>query len=168
MKIVYLEGPDGAGKSSFVERHQKPNDLYIHNGPYASPKEAFHEFNDQLDMMWYLRGSNVTIWLDRWLMSEEIYSHVKEERNIGVFRNAFLWSKFFLLRPTILFCLPPVNICVTNWSNRIEHEELKRQSQFDDVYHFYYRKSLGYPDLESIDELGLPRRFVYDYTRSSL
>ena len=171
MRLIHVEGPDGAGKTTLINKLKQPGDYYIHNGPYPSPKHAYAAFLQQLKDIEKHKDDHITIFMDRWLISEQIYSVIKGEKYIGRFKRMYLFARLKQLNPYIIYCLPPYAICHKNWSDNIANEEIQDTDSYYKVYKSYETLADKIElQLKSKTDLDSPLscEMVYDYTRDPI
>ena len=142
--LVVLEGPDGAGITTFKDDLKKrllginPNFKIVdtHNGPYDTPDDAYLAFLNQLVAVEEDRHNQMIFFLDRCHISERIYSEVFRETKIDDDRYESLDLRMRKLAPILILCLPPMEVAMTNWEDSKE-EMFRDKLQYIQVYRKY-------------------------------
>lgn len=142
--MLIVEGPDGAGKSTLVERLSKDLDMYI------MPKVVDKDTNAMTDLTQWVHD-DVTSGLKRALydrhrlISEPIYGSVIRGR--PQFNN-FRWlrdytKKFHALEPFVIFCLPPIEVVLNNVDNDPDNKVV--QEHIELIYWLYFCAAAAWP-----------------------
>lgn len=158
-KVIILEGPDGAGKTTLARELEKRGYRYHHEGPPPANVDLLVHYALVLDRA-IRSGESVVI--DRLHVGESVYGPLIR----GVDRIGG-WGQIILQRiirgggVREVFCLPPERICYGNWfRRRQEAGELVTDSQkFINIYAAYVKAS-KHPRHS--------RALIYDYTRWNL
>ena len=141
--LVILEGPDGAGKTSYkdtlIKKLKRLNHdqriVTVHNGPYETPQLAEEAFSDQYDMA-EAASPDTCVILDRCHISERIYSEVFREDKIADEEYWALDKKMISLGPQLILCLPPLQVSLQNWKES-EDEMFRDLMKYLEVYEKY-------------------------------
>lgn len=156
--MIIVEGPDGAGKSSLVEKLARDLDLPVAekavSGSMQSLVSLKHYVDQAIDKGWH------PVLYDRFaLISSPIYTAFSRRTAPQEGFDDFTWSstaysRFRDLAPTTIICLPPFE---TVWQNCQRDEDNKRlfpnRAVLGSVYWLYFNLAARNPST-----------FVYDYT----
>ena len=141
-KIYYLEGPDGAGKSTYIKDRKEPQDIVLHNGVYPTPQHAFREYYTQID--YAMREFTTTnfkfdVWIDRGPISEMIYGLVMRDTIVDKGLFGLCMSMYRRHNVELIFCIPPYEVAHSNWAARLKEsgEYIIQEKQFRQVYGMY-------------------------------
>lgn len=135
--IVIVEGPDGSGKSTLVERlsDEAPEGTHIrHWGPVDDP---MREYTDEI--LTSARTHDNALY-DRFWPSEYAYGTVlRGETRVGAYGRAALFnlaSKYHDVR--VVMCLPPVEVVRANIAWRGEDSDMRGvRANIDALYRAY-------------------------------
>ncbi len=158
-KVIILEGPDGAGKTTLARALEKRGYRYHHEGPPSPNVDLLVHYALVLDRA-IRSGDRVVI--DRLHVGESVYGPLLR----GVDRISS-WGQIILQRiirgggVLEVFCLPPERVCFGNWYARhqVGKELVETSSDFHEIYKAY------------VDISKHPRHsraVTYDYTQWSL
>lgn len=158
---VVVDGPDGSGKSTLVERlaNLTGSSLAVsHHGPYRKHREVAHHYAEALAR--YYRGG--TAILDRSWLSEPIYGRVYRggQDRIQVGRRRMLERLALSTRTVVVLALPPWEVVRQNFNRRRAAEYLDHEGQLREVYR-------RFKDLVLRQQVGLSY-VIYDYATDSL
>jgi len=111
---VIIEGPDGAGKTTFAK--SIVGKAYRHEGP--PPK--------YLDLIGYYRrlvdSSKNTIF-DRHALSELVYGPLLRGSSRISLEEIEVYYRFEMENTRLVICLPPPDICHANWAAKAERNQ---------------------------------------------
>lgn len=117
--LIILEGPDGAGKSTFAARIANrfiTRDFQItHQGPPPAEVNRFLHYRDVLD-----RAMSRPTGMDRWAPGELVYGPIyRGEDKLGWDGWCELYRLTLTQNPMALFilCLPPYQDCRRAWAS---------------------------------------------------
>lgn len=115
--MIVVEGPDGAGKTSLIKLLNQVYDIPIAPRVVSKDTEAMVDLqkwvDDDLD-----KGFQRVIY-DRYrLISEPIYGPILRNKSEAGF-DKLSWlaprlKRFYDLKPTIIYCLPPLETVLSN------------------------------------------------------
>jgi hypothetical protein len=137
--MLIVEGPDGAGKSTLVERLSKDLDMYV------MPKVVDKDTNPMVNLVQWVHD-DVTSGLKRAmydrhrLISEPIYGPVIRSRMEPGFDNP-RWlreyqRKFRELEPFVIFCIPPIEAVLSNVDGDQDNIVVKEHIEL--IYWLYF------------------------------
>jgi thymidylate kinase len=156
-RLVILEGPDGAGKTTLgQELHARLGVHITNHGPYKGEAQIWrHYFESMLPAYSGVRD----VILDRCWIAEPIYGKVYR----GGLNRIEPWQLRILeyvadnCKLRVVLCLPPVTECIRNFNSRREMEMLDNEAQLVAVYNEY---------AEAWKKLSAWAEVIrYDYTR---
>lgn len=161
--MIIVEGPDGAGKTTLIERLSE--DLGI---PVA-PKVVDHNTNATVNLKLWVEGNvsvrnrptQEVIYDRHRLISEFIYGPILRERQTPGFNDpdwvrTMLSRLYAFVRPTIIFCLPPLGVVLGN----VKGDELNEvvADKMGGIY-------TAYINIAMLSSLHYAKTMVYDYTK---
>lgn len=160
-RLVLIEGPDCAGKTTLLETLIGENDERIHNGVYPSQAEALLAYKNQ----YYYYDLNLSddekgnLFIDRAHWSEEVYGSVLRDK--GVSDKDWKEQEDLVNKAHgfVILCLPPKDLATTRWAERNANNEefVTKADQYDKIYDGY----------NEIIGRALTNVFVYDYSNPS-
>lgn len=119
--MIVVEGPDGAGKTQLINRLSSELGLPI------SPKVVDSDTRAMVNLKTWVddnlaKGFQHTLFDRHRLISEPIYGTVMPDRvgESGFWDRRWLtraMQKFCMIRPMVIYCLPPVGEVVKNIAN---------------------------------------------------
>jgi thymidylate kinase len=136
-RVVYVEGPDGCGKSTLISAIQREGDLIIHNGVYASPEIAYSTYIDQLKS--FGKSPYKRLILDRGVLSEIVYGKVIRHHQPNVVQLKIIIDLVQGYDYDIIICLPPFGRAVITWAKRIEDEYVNQFEEYVTIYEMFQR-----------------------------
>lgn len=158
--ITIFEGPDGGGKTTAALRYaEATNALYYHFSAWRHMGEQLPRLYVEAMAPALMGLCNVV--LDRSWLSEEPYNVVYRggEDSLVPFHETLKLERLAMRCDTlVVFCLPPVEVCIDNFNKRREREMLDSTEQLVDVYN-RYKKTMAHM-LTSLPTVQ------YDYTRN--
>ncbi len=160
--MIVVEGPDGAGKTTFIELLKEYTHLEV--APRVVTKDAEAMVNLQTWVAENVRAGWQELIFDRHrLISEPIYGPTLRDKLEPGF-NDLSWfyamlEAFYACKPIVVYCLPPLSVVWENVmsddDNRIFHQNGKALQQ---VWAAYLNK------LSTEFALRKHETWVYDYT----
>lgn len=158
MKVVVIEGPDGAGKTTLAREAQHLE--YIHFGPPPKWKNgAWLQYFDLLKDLWENpRPDGVVI--DRFIYGELIYGPILRGGTDLTWAHVRMLERVLMgLSAQLVVCIPPWQIVWDNWQKNLADELIQDEDQMFQVYTFYQ-------DLLKDKNRMIPRS-LFDYTDHS-
>lgn len=159
-KVVILEGPDGAGKTTLATHLEQEHGFrYIHTGKPSGEGSLLVEYCLVLDQA---RRSGEKVVIDRLHVGESVYGPIMRGDDQITSEGQEIIQRFINAMGAVeVFCLPPYNVCEKNWAERHfqGREYVTEVQKFKSIYAAYERFS------------RLPRHskaMVYDYTSRSM
>ena len=118
MKILVLEGPDGAGKTTLANQlvAQDPLRKVVHNGPPKPNENLFETYTNQI--LAASRGS-IPVIFDRLHFGELVYGQVIRKKSLIGYEGISALTR--LIRAAggdLVLCLPPYVLAKDNWKKR--------------------------------------------------
>lgn len=159
--MIIVEGPDGAGKTTLIER------LKVHTGLQVAPRVVSKDAEAMVDLKkWVddnLEAGFQNLIFDRHrLISEPIYGPIlRPELDSGFENLGWFYPRlrnFYLIDPVIIYCLPPFDIV---WANVREDESNKvvaDKQVLQQIWGAYVNKAMTEYTLKP------HRTWVWDYT----
>lgn len=153
-KIILLEGPDGAGKSTTgVLLAKKISGVYIHNNQYSKIDYGIDLVNLFYHQMIYATKLSyqmdtsvkkfIPIILDRSWISEMIYGQVyRLHPRIEQLENKFLTDIFNSLNSVVVNFRPPLDIVLSNFQSNIQEQLLQNTQDLEKIYNMYSTSNL--------------------------
>ena len=135
-RLLYVEGPDGAGKTTYISEREGRYDIKWHNGPYATLDIGWDAFSGQVK---YLE-TNPTYSgvLDRSIFSNQIYGKVLRDNEIQpVERVDDLMKRMRDIGTILVVCLPPYDTALNNWKKNIKNELVQDEEKYKQIYRMY-------------------------------
>jgi len=154
MKLIVLEGPDGAGKTTLAKTSKHLE--YIHFGPPPKGKlGAWHQYYDLLVDLWDKpRPGGVVI--DRFIHGEMIYGPLLRGGTDLTWGHIRMLERVLMgMSAELVICLPPNDTVFRNWATS-KDELITDPEDLLRTYDFYL-------ELLGSGNRMIPRR-VYDYT----
>lgn len=139
-ELIYVEGPDHAGKTTLINKMRGKKDFVFHNGVYPSPEYAMKTYNNQIS---YYFDSMVTtfdnwrMFMDRGPIAERVYGEVMRNTLVDM---TLLHECLFRLQEAgaqCIMCLPPRNIAIEGWKSRLDSEYIQDSDRYLQVYDMY-------------------------------
>jgi hypothetical protein len=159
-KVVILEGPDGAGKTTLATHLEQEHGFhYIHTGKPSGNGSLLVEYCLILDEA---RRSGEKIVIDRLHVGESVYGPLMRGTDLITSEGQDIIQRFINAMGAVeVFCLPPYEVCERNWAERHfqGREYVTEVHKFRAVYAAYDRF------------FRLPRHskaMHYDYTSRSM
>jgi hypothetical protein len=158
--MIIVEGPDGAGKTTLIK------DLSKFLGLEVAPRVVSKEARAMTDLrVWteqnLLKGFQKLIFDRHRMISELIYGPALRGEAEAPF-NDLIWltnqmKRFYAARPVIIYCLPPIEVVITNVMSDPDNEVVRRKIQV--IYNMYVSKAAHDWALDPA------RVIIWDYTR---
>jgi hypothetical protein len=139
-RIVILEGPDGAGKTTFAKHLSQKHDFYIiHTGVPDLNVDLLEEYGYDL---WRASQMNQDVVFDRLHVGECIYGLlIRNHDRLGPRGMTLMQRLVTGIGAQVVFCMPPYEVAEANWTCR-HTEYVKDRVAYQGIYN-------GYKDLSS-------------------
>lgn len=118
-KVVILDGPDGAGKTTIANNLQEAGFRYLHNGLYPDDtgEQLLKRYTAQI-VACIQSGDNYVI--DRCYLSEYVYGNVKRDNDrLGLHGRTLLRRLCQMSGVTEIVCLPRWDTVRSNWLAKV-------------------------------------------------
>lgn len=157
--MIIIEGPDGAGKTTLIEILQKSFNLSVAPRVVAKDTSAMADLvkwtEDNVKKRWH------SVLYDRHrLISEPIYGTIMN-RDAPQFDNTFwmrsMMAKFYLMRPTLIYCIPPKQVVHDNIMFDEQNDNFAVSDVWGSIYNAYVSRS-------AID-FSVAGAIIHDYTQ---
>jgi len=112
--IVLIEGPDGSGKSTLIEKVFKLNKFHvIHNGVYPTPHSAYSSYIQQIEEENTLEHGIV---FDRLHISQAIYGPIMRDENPEYVLHNIVDNMLYDRKAVVVLCQTKASLI--NWEKR--------------------------------------------------
>ena len=163
MKLVVVEGPDGAGKSTLIYRLKQESKRHFVVLHRANPPENVSQIVGATDILSAASFSDVNVVCDRHpFISEPIYGLTLRGKNLleGLYGHSMLRATLADTVDRVIYCRPPIEVIVENAKNQHQlsgvHERILTLIEAYDEMMGSIRNELGIPVLryDWTDELS--------------
>lgn len=159
--MIVVEGPDGAGKTTFIEQLNAVLNLPIAPRVVSKDAEAMVDLQDWVHQN--VKGGFQALIFDRHrLISEPIYGPaLRDELEPGFSDLSWFYAMleaFYAIKPIIIYCLPPFQQV---WNNVMSEEENRIFHQNGAALRQIWS---GYLNKACTDFALRHDTFIYDYT----
>jgi hypothetical protein len=136
VKLIILEGPDGAGKTTLARELEKCGYVYVHHGvPPASETDLFRWFLKPL-----IHLSHMSAVFDRLHLSDRIYGPIMRGGSPMTELQEQLIERYLYARGgQVIICLPPWRTVLNNWLKNQENEYVDTPAKLFEIYNGYHR-----------------------------
>lgn len=161
-KIIILEGPDGAGKTTLGLHLQEHHGFKYHHEGVPPPRNGVNSLLNYYGQLLYdAHNSGDNVVFDRLHLGETIYGpicrHQDQITDVGV----VLIERLRLAYGAIMvICLPDLDVCRKNWLTRKGSEYVPNDDMFARIYERY--------KLAASSTSNIQQKFWFDYTRMEL
>lgn len=150
-KVVIVEGPDGAGKSTLIEKILIPAGYLcmFHNGVYDNPTKAYQNYATQAQMVAELKKG---ICFDRAHISQAVYGPIMRGELFERFAYQH-WSvdaRFEDLQTVVVRCCGSHAIHNWEFNNRHKGEYVKKREEMEAIIKRYSEDISLYTNLPCI------------------
>ena len=144
---LIIEGPDGAGKTTLVERLRKvfaPSSkiAFTHHGAYLGETEIMPHYLKPLlgAHRAKVAGQTLTTILDRSWLAEPIYADAMRDGKSRISAQQYQVLEQLLLDVggVVILCLPALATCHRAWAGRREREYLDARHKLEQVWVGYH------------------------------
>lgn len=161
--MIVVEGPDGAGKTTFISQLVEATDLPVAERVVAKDTTAMVDLQRWVHEN-VTKGWHETIYDRHRLISEPIYGPIMRPRLPEPGFDDLSWfyanlEAFYQLKPIVVYCLPPFDVV---WENVMKDDDNKvfhaSGVKVVQIWHAYMNKACT--------EFALRKHetWVYDYT----
>lgn len=160
MTCVIVEGPDGAGKTTLIQRlrERMPNAVFTHHGSYAGERQiAQHYLRSMARAKTVSDHTGRPVIMDRSWIAEPIYGRAMRDgaNRIAVAERRMLERVALGVGAVVVYCLPNYETCHRAWASRREQEYLDTEAKLYQVWR-------GYADLAFDFHPAIPS-LTYNY-----
>lgn len=145
--LTIFEGPDGSGKTTAARAYaESVCAVYVHFPAY--PEIVDNELaRVYLRAMEPLLVERQHVVFDRSWLSERPYGSVFRNGlyRLGGSTQEELEDIATIFQGVLVFCKPPLEVCLSNYRNRKQTEMLENEQQLVAVYESYGRQTTGLP-----------------------
>lgn len=159
--MIIVEGPDGAGKSTLVQRLALDLDIPIAKRAVGVDTKALVDLKQWTEDN-LRKGFHDTLYDRHRLISEPIYGMAMQRTEPGF--DSLDWmlammSDFYHIKPILIYCLPPKSVVIRNvWEGEADNSAVNSKIEY--IYN-------GYVARAAIDCFNLGSCYIYDYTRQT-
>ncbi len=137
-KVVIVEGPDGAGKTTLIENVLVPAGYVngFHNGVYISPQKAYEAYASQGRSIQDLREG---VCFDRSHISQAIYGPIMRGERFEDYASEH-WAidyRFCELRAVVVVCRGEHTMRNWEFNNRHKNEYVTKREQMEAIVEGY-------------------------------
>jgi hypothetical protein len=164
MSLLIVEGPDGAGKTTLIERISELTHVHAvhHHGAYPDEEFIMNHYLDSMTQA--LTAPEGLVIMDRSWIAEPIYGDAMRDgvNRISGRQEKILKCVAVSCNVVVILCLPPFEVCVDNWARRLQDEYPQKNQQLRDIY-------VGYENWWKAMKMNPPGTvpvIKYDYTES--
>lgn len=160
--MLIVEGPDGAGKTTLVNRLSKELDMYV------MPRVVSKDAEAMVDLVNWVHedvtsGIKRALYDRHRLISEPIYGPVLRGRMEPGFDN-IRWlkdyqRKFRELQPFVIFCLPPLEQVLKNVDGDTDNAVVGGQIEL--IYWLYHNMAALWPTPSAVWDYTVPEENTY-------
>ena len=163
--MIVVEGPDGAGKTTLIKEIQEVTGLEV------APRVVSKDAEAMVDLVKWTednvaRGFQNLIFDRHRLISEPIYGPILREAPQPGFDDLHWFTHqlfaFYLLRPVVIYCLPPFERVWDNVRNDPTNRVVQDKATIRQIYGAYFNKAVTDHVLERMNI------WVYDYTDQTM
>lgn len=142
--IVIFEGPDYSGKDHLInsirEESDKYSTMYFYNSVYKSQAIAMKAFKGQLyitESIFNNTYGKAGTFFNRFHISSAIYGSVVRGERLMYNQYNEIEKTLSRLNAQIILCLPPKDIVLKGWEDRLDEEYVKDKDLMSQVYDEY-------------------------------
>lgn len=161
--MIVVEGPDGAGKTTLINKLSEQFSLPVAPRVVTKGAEAMVDLKTWTEDN-VARGWQSTLFDRHRLISEPIYGSVLRKRAEPGFGDPFwlfsMYRMFYMhCRPIIIYCLPPFQVVQEHVMADTENQPEKVRTQIAKLYMLYSAKAAS--------DAVLANALIYDYTTTN-
>jgi hypothetical protein len=136
-RLIILEGPDGAGKSTLAKSLMQPGTHLVHSGPFhgLASQDLFRMYVEA--MMPAVLG-HADVIMDRSWLSEQVYGPIcRGQDRLGTAGRRLLERLALRCETCVIGCLPPWEAVLESFKARKGQEMLAEEQVLREVYDMY-------------------------------
>ena len=160
-KLIYLEGPDFAGKTHLINQIKCDEDVFVHNGVFPSSLEALKEYYFQIRTFGEAvdnEDKDFNFIMDRGPIAEYIYGTIMRNEEVNMDDILWLLNCMRVLDSVLVLCLPPLEVSLEGWESRVDEEYVKKLETYTKIWDAY----------KEVLSWDLPIPIIhYDFTQTS-
>lgn len=162
--MIIVEGPDGAGKTTLINKLVKGTGLPVAPRVVSKDAEAMTDLVAWTEENVKKGWQNVIFDRHR-LISEPIYGPVLRPEFEPKFDDQgwlhSMYHEFYMgVRPLVIYCLPSFDVVWENVKDDPSNRVVGQRQQLRAIYGAYLNRAM-------VEQLFNPSTFLYDYTDSS-
>lgn len=158
--MIVVEGPDGAGKTTLIEKISRELDIPVADRVVGKDTKAMVDLKQWTELN-TAQGFRRIIYDRHRLISEPIYGPIlRDEPEPGF--NELLWltrvmRRFYSCKPVLIYCLPPWQTVLSNVLHDRDNDNSAVEARISRIYSAYIARA-------SIDTVHHFNTMIYDYT----
>lgn len=147
-RLILVEGPDGAGKTTLVDLIEKAHPGLYRSSCGVPERPPLKEYMHKSIEAWYERVPVVVF--DRFHLGEQVYGPIMRGKDkLGIVGQDVL--EYFLKElfdPVVVLARPPFDACREAWSGRLEREYVPDEDRMFKVWESFGRLHTHLPILD--------------------
>lgn len=160
-RLVILEGPDGAGKTTLANELVAKGFHYHHCGPYRGVTSGLPRLYVEAMLPTLLGLSDVV--MDRSWLSEPVYGPVyRGASRLDAVAIRMLERLAMRCETVVVLCQPTLQAVLQSFRRRKGQEMLDSEAQLTDVYRRYTQLTTALPTVKYDYELMTPEALIDD------
>lgn len=134
-RVIILEGPDGAGKTTAADQLVKMGWRYFHEGPPPKDQDRIEYYAGKL---WKALNARHDIIYDRFHLGEMVYAPIARHEDLFGYYGMKMFRRIFWAQPArCVVVLPDYQVCHANWKKKYDqrNDYLMDSAKFRDSYY---------------------------------